>query len=146
MTTESETKKPRISKEKEALIKTVEKLGISAEGLSDADLLKKVVEEFSKTNDKLVGKLADAEESSIKKYSSEIEHNIKDQELIIRLMQMGVPNFYLHLFRDEDLVLSDREIWSIVNESGINPYVNVQDLFKVQKHFKAAAKKKRKRG
>ena len=146
MTVEAETKKPRVSKEKEALIKTVEKLGIAAEGLSDADLLKKVVEELSKTNDKLVGKLVDTEELALKKYAGGIEHNIKDQDLLIRLMKLNVPNFYLHLFRDEDMVLEDKELWAIINDSGINPYVDVQSLFKVEKHLQAAAKIKRKRG
>jgi len=88
MTVEAETKKPRVSKEKEALIKTVEKLGIAAEGLSDADLLKKVVEELSKTNDKLVGKLVDTEELALKKYAGGIEHNIKECS---KLLPSSVP-------------------------------------------------------
>jgi len=44
------------------------------------------------------------------------------------------------------MVLEDKELWAIINDSGINPYVDVQSLFKVEKHLQAAAKIKRKRG
>jgi len=143
---EAEVKKPRMSKEKEALLKTVQNLGISTDGLSDQELLKKVVDELNKSSDKLAEKMAISEVDFIKKYVSGVEHNIKNQELLSRLRMMSVPSFYLHLFRDEDMILEDSELWSIINESGINPYGNVQDLFRKNKTFMGKGSKKRKRG
>lgn len=144
--TEIESKKPRVSKEKEALLKTVEGLGISTEGLSESELLKKVVGEFTKANNQLAAALSDSEEDLLNKYVNGIEHNIKSKELLKRLFYMSVPSFYLHLFRDEDMVLTDSELWAIVNDSGINPFNSVQDLFNPQKSFLPKGKKKLKRG
>lgn len=141
-----DTKPVRVSAEKEALIKTVEGFGISTEGLTTEELLAKVVEQFQKTNNQLAAEMATKEENSLAKYDIGFEHNIKNTDLLNRLMNMSVPPYYLHLFRDADMELTVKELWEIINHSGINPFTNVQDLFKPNANIGPAINKVRKRG
>ena len=91
-----ESKKPRLSKEHEALLKTLDNLGISAVGEDGKDLpydvlLKKVVAELTKTNDKLASAMANTEADSLNKYSNAVEHNLKNNEFIQRLKIYLLP-------------------------------------------------------
>lgn len=148
MTTESkDTKKPRVSKEHEALLKTLDKLGVAttdAEGkeLPYEILLTKVVTEFQKTNEQLTSALADSEADALNKYATAVDHHLKNHDFIKRLKNLNVPVFYLHLFRDDDIELEDRDLWGIVNASGINPYNKFQDLYAERRSFKLNKSKK----
>jgi hypothetical protein len=137
------TEKPRVSKEKEALLKTIQSLGLKTDGLTEDQLFKKVVEELNKTNQRLVSEMSTDKQKSLNMFSGSVDHNITNSELLERLFDLNMPNFYLHLFRDDDMELSNEELWQIVNESGINPYVSVKDLFKQKKDVTAAKKAKR---
>jgi hypothetical protein len=128
----SEVKKE--SKRDEYVAKLKE-MGIEVKGLSDEDLLGKVTAELNKVNSRLASTIATSEMEDYKKYSSPVEHKIKDKDLIIRLMKLNVPNFYLHLFLDKDKAKSDKELWKIVNESKINPFTNVKEIFAIQRKF-----------
>lgn len=131
----TDTSKAKKESKREEYIKTLEDLGIATKGLSDDELLFKVVSELNKTNSLLAAKEADESLSQYDKYVIGIKHRIKNKELILRIMKLGVPSYYLHLFEDDDIDLTDKQLWRIVNDSGINPFKNKLDLFKVKENF-----------
>lgn len=128
----TETKK---ESKREDNIAKLKELGIDTKGLSDDELLFKAVTELNKINSRLATTIATAEMEDYKKYSQSIDHKIKDKDLIIRLMKLNVPNFYLHLFRDEDKEKTDKDLWLIVSKSRINPFSTPQDIFKQRDTF-----------
>lgn len=140
----SEKSKEKKESKRDEYIKTLENLGITTKGLSDDELLFKVVSELNKSNSLLAEKEATDSLSKYDKYVLGVKHRIKNKDLILRLMKIGVPSFYLHLFEDEDMNLSsDKQLWRIINDSGINPFKNKLDLFRVKEDFKPVRKKMR---
>lgn len=121
----------------------LKEMGIETKGLSEEELLLKVTGELNKVNSRLAATIATSEIEDYKKYSSPVEHKIKDKDLIIRLMKLNIPNFYLHLFIDKDGAKSDKELWKIVNESKINPFTDVKEIFRIQKKFEPKKMKMR---
>lgn len=135
MSVEKDSDLKKKDSKKETYIKQLEELGISAKGLSEEELLSKVITELNKTNSQLAASRATTEMSKLDKYVLGISHKIKNKELVLRIMNLGIPSFYLHLFYDEDAEKSDAEIWHIVNKSGINPFRETKDLFTQNKNF-----------
>lgn len=117
---------------RESYIKTLQDLGIATDNLSDEELLFKVIAEFNNTNKKLVNATAEKELTGIKKYTIGIEHKIEDEKFIARLFNLSVPNFYLHLFTDKDVDLTDADIWTRINKSNINPFKSIKDVIESQ--------------
>jgi len=123
------------SKDREKFLKQAEELGIKTEGLTDEQLLFKVISELNKSTSQLAATLSSKDTKSVGNYISGIQTKIKDQDFLIRLMNMSVPSFYLHLFEDEDEKRSDKDIWGIINKSGINPITNLgKEIGKNLKH------------
>lgn len=113
---------------REDFLKQAEDLGIETKGLTDEQLLFKVITELNKANSQIATVMAKNDEKSVKKYLSGIQTDIKDEEFLIRLMNLNVPSFYLHLFKDDDMQKKDSEIWAIINKSGINPFSSIGDI------------------
>ncbi len=65
---------------------------------------------------------ASAETKNINSWLSENPNvRVTNNDFLMRLYNLNVPHFYLHLFKDDDADLSNTEIWRIINKSGINP-------------------------
>lgn len=128
---------------REECIRMLTDLGVETKGLSDDDLIFKVVTELNKTNSLLAKQQSEKEISNLDKYVLGIKHKIKDSEFILRLMNLNIPSYYLHLFRDEDKELTNKELWAIVNHSGINPFKNRIDLFETRLKFEPTKPKRR---
>lgn len=77
------------------------------------------------------------ETKSINLYLAQAENSgnlkIHDKEFIMRLFKLNVPSFYLHLFKDIDKDLKDRQIWTVINKSGIGPVKENADLAKMRR-------------
>jgi hypothetical protein len=58
---------------------------------------------------------------------------ITNKEFIARLFNLNVPSYYLHVFKDDDMELNDRDLWKIVNKSGIDPVKEVSQLTKMKR-------------
>lgn len=58
---------------------------------------------------------------------------LTDHKLIARLHKMNVPYIYLHLFKDSDADLTDKQLWGIVNKSGLSPVNEVAKLTKMKR-------------
>jgi len=128
---ESEAKKLQ----RDSYIKTLEDLGVETKGLTDEQLLFKVVSELNKTNSKLISATADKEIKSVGRYTVGVTHKIEDKEFILRLFNLNVPNFYLHLFEDKDALLEDKEIWGRINKSKINPFKSVKEIIESRNRY-----------
>lgn len=135
-------KKDKEFKEKEAkklrrdsYIKTLEDLGVETKGLSDEDLLFKVVSELNKTNSKLASAQAEKEIKGISRYTVGITHKLKNEEFIARLFNLNVPNFYLHLFDDEEKDISDADVWKKIKESKINPFKSIKEIIESRNRY-----------
>lgn len=133
MTSEKkDTKKPS----REEFLKQAEELGIDVKGLSDEQLLFRVITELNKTSSQLAATMSRSDEKSVKKYMAGIKTEITDEEFLIRLMNLNVPSFYLHLFKDEDSAKKDSDIWKTINQSGINPFKSVSEMISASEKYK----------
>lgn len=121
---------------KEDLVKQAEDLGIDVKGLTDEQIMFKLITELNKTTSQLAATMSRSDEKTLKKYVSGIKTEVKSEELLLRLMNMNIPSFYLHLFKDEDLAKKDSDIWKIINESGINPFKSIAEIIKASDKYK----------
>lgn len=80
---------------------------------------------------------ASHETKSINLYFAQAENSgnlkIRDKEFIMRLFKLNIPPFYLHLFKDADTDLTDREVWAVINKSGISPVKENAELAKMRR-------------
>jgi hypothetical protein len=120
---------------REDSLKMAEELGIETKGLSDEQLLFKVITELNKANSQLATSLAENETRSLKKYISGIETKVKDEEFLTRMMNLNIPNFYLHIFSDDDAKKTDKELWTMINKSGINPFSSIKEMLEASNFY-----------
>jgi hypothetical protein len=111
---------------------------MSADAYDDATILQKYNDYVLKLENKVVSFEVSHETKNINFYLSKAsmhgkETKVTDKEFIMRLFKMNVPPFYLFLFKDADKDLKDKEIWRIINKSGINPFNELSALTKMKR-------------
>jgi hypothetical protein len=122
---------------REELLKQAEGLGIDVKGLSDDQLLFKLVTELNKTTSELAATMARSDEKTLKKYVGGIKTELTDEEFLLRLMNLSIPSYYLHLFKNEDSTKKDVELWTMINKSGINPFKSLKEIIKATQKYNA---------
>ena len=108
--------------------------------LDDAELLKAYNKWVISMQQKVTNYEASAVTKSINNYvkmNPKMTLGDEDKEFIMRLFNLNIPHFYLHLFKSDDKDLTDRELWTIVNQSNIDPVkagnTDVSLLFKMNR-------------
>lgn len=86
---------------------------------SDEDLLKLTCEHMKELFTRSQVGNVDEAQGKVKQYAKYQGCLLKDIEFITRLYFLNVPAKYLPLFRDEDHVFSDEDIWSKIRHSDI---------------------------
>lgn len=139
---EAYEKEEKAKKQREEMLRQANELGINTEGLTDAELCFKVITEFNKANAQLATALATNETKGVREYAAGVSTQITDKDFLGRLMNLSVPNFYLHLFIDEDKKKTDKEIWKVINESKINPFTTAENMVMSAKKYQAVRRPK----
>lgn len=118
---------------------------LESQNIVDVDAMddEKILKEYNactlKMQEKVNNYEMSAETKNINQYvSSNSNLRLADKEFIMRLFKLNIPSFYLHLFKDDDKVLDDRELWRIVNKSGINPVDEIAKLTKMRRSIVGA--------
>jgi hypothetical protein len=104
------------------------------ESLSDTALVANIAscaKEFrSKSESKAVDKLQDQLNSYISAASATGKGDLPNKDMIAKLFNLSVPHFYLHIFRDQDVSMSDKQVWQHIRNSRIRPYNEVKEIFR----------------
>ena len=138
-TKETKTKKSTLPKEFRFMaISSLENSGdMKADEYNDDELLKEYNKYVLGMQKKVNNYEASHETKSINLYIAQAENSgnlkVHDKEFIMRLFKLNVPSFYLHLFKDADKDLGDREIWAVINKSGISPVKENAELAKMRR-------------
>jgi hypothetical protein len=104
------------------------------DALSDDELFKKYNDHAMSMQKENTTLKMDSRTKRLNEYLTNNEKmKITDKVFIDRLFSMNVPYFYLHLFDNDDIDLTDAEIWSRINKSNINPVKEVQNLYKMKR-------------
>lgn len=131
------------------ILKSLKDGGIDTEGLSDGELLsalKDSVRQVKKLRDEIVetAQAKDDENKSMiaKKMTAYLNAEgslLTDKSFVARLFDLGVPEKFLKLFRDQDASFTTKKIWEVIRHSGITTYDhNLNDLLSKKKPFKRA--------
>jgi DNA-binding transcriptional ArsR family regulator len=99
------------------LMEQLEKVGINPTEMSDGEMIKAVAKVANDEVEKNIRYNADKTVMGLNSYS--VDTHLRDKELIKRLFMLNVPQIYLPAFEDSDMKLTDREIWEVVQKSGI---------------------------
>ena len=126
-----DSKKPN----REEFLKQAQELGIDTKDLTDEQLLFKVITELNKTSSQLAASMSSNDTRTLKKYLSGIETNVTDEDFLFRMMNLNIPSYYLHLFNNDDAAKKDKDLWAVVNKSGINPFSSLKELLDSNKSF-----------
>lgn len=106
----------------------------NVDGMDDESILKTYNElavNFSQKSKKLE---VSQETKDLNQYASRNgDMRLTDHDFIARLHKMNVPCIYLHLFKDSDADLTDKQLWAIVNKSGLSPINEVAKLTKMKR-------------
>jgi len=131
---------------RENLINTLNENNIETEGLSDADILLKLQNDYSETKKAKDDLLSASSEKhmlaeQLNSYLNTPESRINDKPFAARLFDMGIPPIFLKIFRDHDSTLSDERIWEMVRFSGINTSdTNLQEIVSRRRKIPQSAK------
>lgn len=140
---ESPVKKKQVKKgeknemAKENVLLALKELGVDGDASKDYDdLVQDLISHSTRVHNSFVDKTAKQLKSKldfIKKMT-----NLRDDAFISRLISLGIHDFYLcpiqkgnltfFIFTDDDAHLSDRDIWSKIRASGVNP-IATNDIF-----------------
>jgi hypothetical protein len=119
---------------------------IDADKLSDqelvskqADLIKAQQVEFAKSKKEKDKTKEQSLEVALKVYAE--ASNLTDMEFIKRLYLMSVSDTYIGMFRNEDNVLTDGQIWERIRYSGIRP-LDPQEMFRLRDKLKITPRQK----
>jgi hypothetical protein len=105
-----------------------------ADNLKDEEVLKKYNQLMVDMQAKVTGYETSKETKNLNVYAnSNDKMKLEDKDMIARLFNLNVPSMYLHLFKDDDSNMTDRELWKVVNKSGIDPLKEKADLFKMKR-------------
>jgi len=99
------------------LMEQLEKSGINPSEMTDTDLIKNVAKVANEEMEKNLRHQTDQAVVGLNYYS--MDTHLRNKELIKRLYMMNVPKVFLAAFKDEDMKFDDKEIWEIVQKSGI---------------------------
>lgn len=138
MSDKSEQKKSKLVLPKESrdmMVKFLEAQHImDIDNQDDEEVLRLYNEHVLKMQQKVNNYEVSAETKSLNQYMRQNnEIKITDNDFIARLFKMNVPYIYLHLFKDAHAELTDRELWNIVNKSGIDPIKDPADLTRMKR-------------
>jgi hypothetical protein len=138
MTDETQDKKKKMVLPKEARLMMVSFL--ESENVPDADAMEdeailKTYNELAINASQKARRLEVTQETkSLNMYMSANDRiRVTNKEFIARLHKMSVPHIYLHLFKDTDAELTDKQLWTIVNKSNINPINEFAKLTKMKR-------------
>jgi hypothetical protein len=137
MTTETQDKKKKLVLPQEARYMMVNFLEnenvLNADALDDETILKMYNEIAIKASKKVRSLEVNQETRDLNVYATKNQRatNLNDLDFIARLHKLNVPWIYLHLFKDAHKELSDKQLWEIVNKSGISPFDTVLDTGKL---------------
>lgn len=138
MTEEAKDKSKKFVLPKEARLMMVNFL--ESQNIDDADAMddEKVLKIYNdcavKAHDRANRYEITHETKSLNMYATQNDKiRLSNKELIARLFKMNVHAYYLHLFKDDDMHLSDKELWAIVNRSGIDPVKEVAAITKMKR-------------
>lgn len=125
------------------MVKALESINdLDADSYDDEKILKKYNEYVIGIEKKVSGYETSYETKSINAYLGKAKQygdiRVENKEFLMRLYKMNIPYFYLHLFRDEHADIKegksgDRELWKIINKSGINPFKEISQLTKMKR-------------
>jgi hypothetical protein len=110
--------------------------------LNDEDLSKALHDAIEEDAKKIISLSSEKSVKELNKYVTlNEEMTLKDKEFIKRLFNLNMPYFYLHLFKDADTSLTDKQIWNKIRRCGINPINSVPEVlmprFSLRKSFGA---------
>jgi hypothetical protein len=127
------------------MVKFLESKGRLDIGNSDDEEVSRLYNEAVLNLDKSVKELEEKvislevtdETKSINNYITMASRNesyrLTDKNFIMRLNKMSVPYFYLSIFKDSHSELTEKDLWEMVNKSGINPINEVSKLTKMKR-------------
>jgi hypothetical protein len=138
MTDETQDKKKKLVLPKEARLMMVSFLESEcvpdADAMDDETILKTYNELAVNASQKVKRLEITQETKSLNMYMTSNDRiRTTNKEFIARLHQLNVPAMYLHLFKDDHADLTDKQLWSIVNKSGINPVNELAKLTKMRR-------------
>lgn len=113
---------------REDIIKQLKESGYEIEGLSDADLLKKLTASNRELNSKVVSRESNGLENKLNEYA--YGSILTNKELIGNLVKWGIPKLYVKIFSNNDVTLTKEQIWEKVRESGIQPITSIAEIMK----------------
>lgn len=108
------------------LMEQLEKSGIKPEDMTDGELIKNVAKVANDEMEKNIRYQTDKTVIGLNEYS--VDTHLRNKELIKRLFMLSVPQIYLPAFKDEDMRLDDKEIWAVVQKSGILQMSDPKDI------------------
>lgn len=136
MSTEPKAKKDILPKEvRVMMVNFLESQNIEdADAMDDEKILMTYNDETLKLNEKSKRHELTQETKGLNMYlNANIRMRLTNKEFIARLFKMSVPAIYLHLFKEDDMELNDRDLWRIINKSGIDPVDNVTMISKMKR-------------
>jgi hypothetical protein len=138
-TTAAKGKKFVLPKEaRHMMVNALENAGdLDIDGQDDEIILKKYNQYVLGIEKKVNNYETSQETKGINEYLGKAQQSgeikVQNKEFIMRLFRLNIPSFYLHLFKDDHAEISDRELWKVINKSGISPIKEVSQLTKMRR-------------
>jgi hypothetical protein len=111
-----------------SLMEKLEKVGLNPAEMSDSDLVKSVAKVANEEMEKNITYQSTQTARGLNFYVQGT--HLRDKEFIKRLFMLNVPQIFLPAFKDEDQKCTDKEIWSIVQKSGIHQMDDPKEINK----------------
>ena len=124
-------------KERADMVKQLDDWGIDAKELSDMEIINRLRDYATDMTNKVVNKQTKDLTKELMFYAE--GSNLKDIKFIDRLYHLNVPDYYLRILTDADTNLDDKQIWTKIRKSGINPYT--EDAERLKPRYELPKKK-----
>lgn len=115
---------------------------LDADSYEDDVILKKYNDYVLSLEQKVSSYETSSETKSLNVYLAKAsqfgEIRVEDKEFLARLFRLNIPPYYVHLFRKDHVELKDdakgnRELWRVINKSGISPVKEISQLAKMKR-------------